>query len=395
MEVRKLASVVAAAQLSQTHTCRCLLFTSERGGTCGMPAALAPRPIPPSFDVGGSGGGGITTLTKKKTKSPLNGSEEWVPSPLCWSCKYMEAVSGMEADLEKSDNDEDDNEDDNEDDEEYDTGGGGEDFLFQDALGPDYHHRDGEREAADGKEDTVDAAEPRMAETSVAVATAASLPAAATSEEGGGGGRWGWLGSIGGALLGGGGADQQQQQQQQSKRWQQLELEYQQLTRLKAQSGEGGLPLPARRRRAELKRLLGKTKAQRRSSSSSATAATSACGGGGNGESGATGTAVAAPKRAPAAAALSAEGNNVAAKAMRLRQLLKAARVSETHLCTETLFSASLGEACGRPAALVPAPMVVTGDDDDGGLAVKKGDKAVQEFVPSRLCWQCKRIEVN
>jgi len=352
-----LAAVLAAAQVSETGKCRCLLFSVERGGCCGMPAALTPPPANGDDD---------------------GGSPAAYANALCWSCKYMEAVSDMDASTLHRPDGENDN-------------GGDDLLLFRNALGK------GVGEDA-----------PQCAgglALGVAIATA---PAAVPQLEETGGVR-GWLSNIGGALLGHTAADDEQP----DRRRQQLLLEYQQLTKLQQTHGADQMPEPARRRRQELKRLLSRNTTGNSdesvcssSSSSSSQGTTTASGGNrsgiGGGSAGGGAQRVSGHAAAPPSAGIRPTGETRAgeaaevevARVARLRGLLRAARVSESEVCQETLYSVSLGETCGRPAALVPSPTATpTGGGEGGEETVGLKPGTPRPLVPSRLCWQCKRIE--
>jgi len=351
-----LAAVLAAAQVSETGKCRCLLFSVERGGCCGMPAALTPPPANGDDDDGGSPAA--------------------YANALCWSCKYMEAVSDMDASTLHRPDGENDN-------------GGDDLLLFRNALGK------GVGEDA-----------PQCAgglALGVAIATA---PAAVPQLEETGGVR-GWLSNIGGALLGHTAADDEQP----DRRRQQLLLEYQQLTKLKQTHGADQMPEPARRRRQELKRLLSRNTTgnsdESVGSSSSSQGTANASGGnrsgvGGGSSAGGGAQRVSGHAAAPPSAGIRPTGETRAgeaaevevARVARLRGLLRAARVSESEVCQETLYSVSLGETCGRPAALVPSPTATpTGGGEGGEETVGLKPGTPRPLVPSRLCWQCKRIE--
>lgn len=293
-----LIGILRSAMVSTTDRCRCVMFTVDRGDICGMPAALVGDADGTATDVAGD---------------------------LCWSCKYMEAISGIDATLATSE-DEDEAEE------------------RQDQA------------VASNADAAADAAEIAKAEASREVEIPVPAPAPAEEPKG-----WfsGWLSggkSVKESDISNGALTKNDREA--------LEGEFVALKGLKqhgvmsdTQKARFRLVRRSLRTNEALVTPLGVeavTSSPRRGSSQAIV-------------SGSSGS------RSSGGSKVETES----AKVARLKKLLRDAKVSDVPIiCSCSMYSVVPGEVCGRPVALAVDP--------ETNIA-----------TPTKMCWQCKRIEVN
>jgi hypothetical protein len=302
MELMKQAAV------SEVATCRCVMFSDERGVKCGMPAAL---------------------VTSEESNEPIAGD-------LCWSCKYIEAVSGQDALISSEDGQAALENDDSDDDEE----------------------ENGALSSPNEKElvQKSNTSSSQVAESSLSNNTASivlPVPAPPPKQEKPRGWFDSWFGSS-----------YEPKETLSKEERQNLENEF---VKLKAKKNKTGLTDAQKQKMRSVRRSLRTNEVIEIENANH--------------------VVVSSPTTTRRQSLEKASSNGQRRKSsqnkkiesdedkiLRLKQILRKARVSDTMKCQCDLYSVKSGEVCSRPAALSIDPVT-------------------QQATPTTMCWQCKRID--